>query len=128
MPTFAVVGHIYVCSKFSCVRSSHDLRTCTHAHILEGTLSGGSSCSLLVIHYVCTLLALSLSSIIYCKHKAGYKYQVLQCNLVHVLKSCKFTCRLQAYCIIYHPVSRYLVWSSLRFVSDMSIISIIILS
>jgi len=31
-------GNIYVCSKFSCVRSSHDLCACTHAHDLEGTL------------------------------------------------------------------------------------------
>ena len=29
---------IYVCSKYSCVRSSHDLCACAHAHSLEGTL------------------------------------------------------------------------------------------
>jgi len=31
-------GNIPVHSKFSCVRSSHDLCACAHAHSLEGTL------------------------------------------------------------------------------------------
>jgi len=32
-------GEFYVCTKFSFVRSSHDLYGRAHAHILEGTLA-----------------------------------------------------------------------------------------
>jgi len=34
--------NIYVCTKFSCVRLSHDLCACAHALSLEGTLPLGA--------------------------------------------------------------------------------------
>jgi len=37
-------GKFYVRSKFSCVRSSHDLCARTHAHSLEGTLAAACRC------------------------------------------------------------------------------------
>jgi len=42
-------GNIYVRSKFSCVRSFHDLCAYTHAHALEGTLVE----SVTFIHIIC---------------------------------------------------------------------------
>jgi len=42
--------NIYVCSKFSCVCSSHGLCACAHTHSIEGTLPPTNISGLLVKH------------------------------------------------------------------------------